>query len=143
MSIPEPDLNLLTTFERHIFGSKIRLQYLAEAASDQETMKRELYYNGMKYTIRKYALSRLLKPFLLTMICTFAIMVIAFSRILTENVIVPLALAGIAFYCLFALVLTVILLFQYRTQTSHRRQYGIPLDRRNRIQRSKTPGQYF
>ncbi len=131
MVIPEPDLSILTPLERSIFGSYIRRRYYDQAVKYKDKMKKDLYYNGMKYILRNYEDRFIALPLLLLMIIVALMMFIMLSTgryfkwemtIVFHDFWLPLA-----FFTCFCLILHMpILILLRRTQMRHRDANGIP-----------------
>ena len=54
LPVPNPDFKTLSLIERRLAGSYVKKQYLRDATYNKDKLKKDLYYNGMKYTLRDY-----------------------------------------------------------------------------------------
>ncbi len=149
MVIPEPDLSVLTSFERSIFGSYIRRHYYDYAVKHKDQMKRNLYYNGMKHTLLTYVdevfsliLTSMLFLFILMSFLFFAFGFIqATSHIIGDMVsyfFKPLCwvMAG------YVALITPFKVSLIRNMQNYRDVNGIPRDKRTKAERRKTPDRY-
>ena len=149
MVIPEPDLSVLTSFERSLFGSYIRRCYYDQAVKHKDQMKRNLYYNGMKYTLGTY-LARVLRSLFLPLYISYILVLSLFFAFVFVPATKPIVVDmwwyfGFPVGCVmsaFVVLTTPFSMSQIRTKNSHRDANGIPRDKRTKFEMRKTPDRY-
>ncbi len=143
-AIPEPDLSLLTMFERVIFGNYIRRKYKSEAAKYGKEMKKDIFYNGLKYKLRACefpAITRLMFFFWIYMFFSpFIGDMLSIHSAIFRYVVVGTGLFLNALFVIF--VIFPWSRTQRRLLSNHRDANGIPRDKRTWTEKANTPGRY-
>lgn len=144
--IPQPDLSTLTWVERTVLASYIRRRYYKLGTKYPLKMKRDIFYNGMKWVLRRYSSYIIGIPFLvmvtLSIILSISFLVfIPISKPLSHLLYISFVAASVPTWILGGAV-TPVLASSYRIQNRYRDANGIPRDRRSKQEKLVTPERY-
>jgi len=129
LPVPNPDFKTLSLIERRLAGSYVKKQYLIDATYNKDKLKKDLYYNGMKYTLRDYEKNLLKRVVLLNHSVTMPLLAVIFYFAVSSYTSYFIRATPLIVTLFNGFIISLFNWAQMKEQKKYRISKGIPLDK--------------
>lgn len=143
LPVPNPDFKTLSLIERRLAGSYVKKQYLIDATHNKDKLKKDLYYNGMKYTLRDYEKNLLKRVVLLNYSVTMPLLAVIFYFAVSSYTSYFIRATPLIVTLFNGFIISLFNWAQKKEQKKYRISKGIPLDKRTKTEKAKSIGHYY